>query len=196
MNPTENPWPLIILLFVVAVGLGIAWSRRQQPQFLIGIGLCLLLSIGVWVLDRSVVTTREALADNVVQMTKAFQERDLDRTISYVSPHARALRMLIGTAYNILEIRDDMRVTDIQVEMKGQETRAVTRFRVNATFIPHIPGYPEAQNRVATRWEAKWQLEGDQWRMIDIIELNPITGEREDRIDVVRFMVDKIYPDH
>ncbi|WP_437203743.1 hypothetical protein [Planctomicrobium sp. SH664] len=196
MLPTENSWPLIVVLLLIASGLGAGWFLQRRAPYLIGIAIAVGLMIAALIVDAQVVTLREKLTQDVYDMTSAFQQRDLDRTIQFVSPQARSLRMKIGTAYNVLKLEDDMRVTDVQVELFGEDTRATTRFRVNVTVDVNMPNTAEYRDRIATRWEAKWQLEGNEWRMIDIFELHPYTGVRMDRLDPYGSMVEKIYPNN
>ncbi len=170
---TENAWQPMLFLTLAGMIFGMVWYRRLQTRYLIGMGTCLLLVVGTWFVDRAIVTTREQVQDSVYAVTRSFQQRDLDATIKHISKRAEGLRLLVGTAYNVVNIRDDMRVTDLEIDLLNKNTRAKTRFRVNATI--EAPSYNYTGHQ-PTRWEATWQLEEGEWRMIGILRLDPING--------------------
>lgn len=186
---TETPWPPIFLCGVAAIACVIAWSRRQQGIYLIAVVGLALLSLGIWFVERSIVTERERVEIAVRTLTTAFQQRDLDRTLSQVSKQSPDVRALVAFGYNLVEIGDDMRVSDVRVEMIAGGSRAVSQFRVNGTLTARAGGYSQHQ---PTRWEARWQLEANEWRMIDIQELDPITGETLDRLTRYRNIAPRI----
>lgn len=168
---TENAWQPMLLFILIGMACGIFGYQRLQKRYAVLMATCLLLAVATWFIERAIVTERERVHTAVVDIVTAFQQRDLERTLDRVSKRAQDLKFLIGHAYNIVKIRDDMRLTDIQVTLSNQKTRAKTLFRVNATL--------EARNasfREPTRWEATWQIEENEWRMIDIRQLDPISG--------------------
>lgn len=174
---TEEAWPPMMVCGAVAVLLVILWAQRRQAKFLLGVVGMAALAAGIWYVEQVIVTERERVSNSVYEITSAFQERDLTRTLTYISERALDLKALVTFGYNVVTVGEDMRVTDVVVEMTGQDTRAVSRFRVNATVS--AGNYSQ---RTPSRWEARWQLEGGEWRMISIQELDPITGEQIDRL--------------
>ena len=170
---TENAWQPILLFTLLAMAAGMVWYRRLQSRYLIAMVCCLILIGATWVVERSIVTPRERVHDSVVGIVTAFQQRDLDRTIGYVSNQAKDLKLLIGTAHNLVEVKDDMRLTDINTELLNHDTRAKSKFRVNATVQARQGNYTGHQ---PTHWEITWQLEGGEWKMINLLRLDPITS--------------------
>lgn len=183
---TENPWPPMFLCAIVAVACLIAWYQRQQIRFLAAAVILVLVTGGIWALERAIVTERERIIENVLAMTSAFQKRDLDGTLHYVSHQAPDIRTLVVFGYNVIQVEDDMRVTDIQITFRAQETRATSRFRVNARVTAHPGGGLTFSHHRPTRWEAKWQQEAGAWRMIDLQQLDPVTGDRVDHLNSIR----------
>ncbi|SFJ55332.1 hypothetical protein [Planctomicrobium piriforme] len=189
MWPSENPWPAVVVCLIAAVALSIAWSQQRRIWLLLAALGALLLGGGAIALDRAVTTPAEIVAENVYGITQAFHDRDLERTRSYISNSAWDVHLLAAEGYNLVQVQDDMRVTDVQVEMLAQNTRARSRFRVNATV-----NFAGGSSRVATMWEAKWQPEKDGWKMIEIIALDPITKEQQGYLEVHRDRVRQLYP--
>lgn len=170
---TENAWQPMLLFTLLAMIAGMVWYRRLQSRYLISMTCCLIIVGATWGIERSVVTARERVHDSVTGIVTAFQQRDLDRTVSYVSKQSEDLKLLIGTAHNLVEVKDDMRLTAIETELLNQNTRAKSKFRVNATVKQLHGDYTGHQS---THWETTWQLEEGDWRLINILQLDPVTG--------------------
>lgn len=161
----------MLLFTLLAMGLAMIWYRRLQSRYLIASAVCLGLVGLTWIVERSIQTPRERVRASIVDMTSAFFVKDLSRTVGHVSDQAGDLKLLIGEAYNQIDVGDDVRLTDIQIEMLNQDSRSKTRFRVNGTF-----GFRGYAFREPTRWEGTWQLESGEWKLIDIVMLDPISG--------------------
>ena len=168
---TENAWQPILLFGILAMLSALTWFRQRRSLFLTCSAVCLVAIGATWFVERAIVTDRERVTDAVVGITHAFQQQDLERTTSYVSARNDDLKALINVFIYQVIIKD-MRLTDIQVELTSGNTRAVCRFRVNANFQ-----MGDIATREPTRWETRWQLEANEWKMIDVIRLNPLTGD-------------------
>ncbi len=177
---TETPWPPILICGVLCFILGATWYQRQQSKYLFASLCCLIAMAGIWFVERSIVTPREQIEVAIIDMTSTFQKRETHKTLEYISQQSPQLKMLVTVADNLYEVSDDMRLTDLRTELSGQNTRATSRFRVNATVAFRNGSYSQ---RTPTRWETKWQIEGGGWKMFEIQQLDPITGERIDGFD-------------
>lgn len=187
---TENAWQPMLLLALIGMSLGMVWYRRLQKRYLAGMLVCFLLAGMTWFIEQQVVTEKERVHASVIGITSAFGDRDLDRTVSYVSQRAQDLRFLIGYAYNLVEFKDDMRVSDVEVELTNNKSRAKTRFRVNGTINALHENYTGHQ---PTRWEATWQVEAGEWKMIDIIQLDPVSGNVVNDFVQMRGRLQRVY---
>jgi hypothetical protein len=166
----------------------IAWSRLRRGGLIAGAILAVLLGAAAWMYDMQVQTDTEQIRENVYNITRSFQRGDLDATISLISPAAKELRLIVGSAFNMVKVHDDMRVTDVRVEVLPNGERAKSRFRVNGTITTHA-----LTQRVSTLWEARWQPEEGTWKMIDIIQFDPLNGEQLHYVDALRQLVKATY---
>jgi hypothetical protein len=194
MWPSENPWPVIVVLLAGAVGLAGAWMQRRRRGLLIGAVLCLLLVPLAWAYERAIVTDRELVADNIRDMARSFQQRDFDRVLDHISKSARDLRLMAGSAFNIVKLGNDLRITDMQVELIAHGDRAKSRFRANGSAESLSPQVPFATQHFATLWEARWQREDGDWKMIDVQQYDPITRAQVDDLDLVKSMARQYLP--
>lgn len=174
---TENPWPLILvagLLAMVCVGL---WVPSKRGIWLVGAAIFLAAGAGVFVFERMIVTERELVEIHLRDLAAAFQKKDVPRTLGYFSeardPRVLTLKTLIRSAAGMADIGEDLSIKDVSVRLTAGGSRAVARFRANAsvTVMNHNAG------PVFTRWEMTWQKEGGAWKIIDIERLHPIKDE-------------------
>ncbi len=190
MWPSESPWLIIGLSVLGLVICSLTWMSRQHWGAIAAAVGFAILGIGGVVYDQFVVTPREQVEDAILQITGAFQKRDLDRTLSFISDSAWDVRLLAAEGYNLVMVDDGMRVTDIQVETLAQDQRARSQFRVNGNATYKLGG----GSRFATMWEAKWERETDGWKMIEIIALDPMTGNQQPFLESHRERVRRLYP--
>jgi len=73
----------------------------------------------------------------------------------------------------LVTIEGELRITDVQTELRSDDSIATTHFRANgAASFGGISG------RTPTRWELTWQQIGGEWKVTKATRLNPITGEQ------------------
>ncbi len=175
----ESAWPTIIVLAAIsAVGVAV-WMQNQRRDLLLGIAICILLTPLVWWAEQVIVTPRERVEQDILGITSAFQQKDQDRTLSYISARSDLLRATVAGAMNVVDVGSDMHVSDIEVTLTNENSRAVSRFRVNASINSALVG---GSQHYPSRWEAYWQQEGGQWKMVDIVELDVVTGKELHRL--------------
>jgi len=183
---TETPWPPIFLCALAFVGCLIGWKSQQRPGYLTGMIASVFAALLVWIVERSIVTERERVEAAVHNLAwavqnesalydlgSAFPGEDHLKTLSFISRHAPALRELAWRGLQFVRVAGDLRITDVNVTLRANGTRARSHFRANGTFV-----LPDGSTSYEpTRWLLTWQLEDGQWRVIRIQRLNVITGQ-------------------
>ena len=183
---TENAWQPILMFAIVGMLCGISWYCSRSSRSMFGIFACVVAMIATAVLEPMIITDRERVHESVVGITKTFAVKDLEGSLEYVSDKAPDLKALVAFAHDVFTV-ENMRLTDIQVELTSGDTRAISRFRVNADFSSR---FTQGTFREPTRWESRWQLEEGEWRMIEISKLDPLTGEVEySFLDIRNYLV-------
>jgi hypothetical protein len=177
---TETSWPPIIICCILAVLLIAQWYNTGRDRNLIGVGVLAVLGLSIYWIEISIVTERERVTENIYGITSAFQQKELEKTLDYVSVNAGDVRKLVEAAHHLVDVRNDLSVTDVQVTMMSDNSRAVTRFRANASLS--VQGYGDVGRR-PSYWEVTWQSEGDEWRIIRVQRLNPVSGEQMGILD-------------
>jgi hypothetical protein len=169
---TENPWPVMIALSVVAVGLVAAWRTRQDTRLLVVAGVAILLAAGVWELERRIVTERERLAARVLDLRDAVQAKELVRVFGFFSNSDLTLKTMAISGLAMVSFEDQIRVTALETTLTSNDTRGETRFRANVSL--NVAGYGSVGRR-PTLWSLTWRKEADEWRIIKIRRFHPLS---------------------
>ena len=184
---TETAWPPIIFLCVIAVLLFLGWMSQRRIGYLAGVCLCLGLCGIVWLVEERIVTEREQVEQRLLDFTKTFQRESLQRglanfvlggpepeTFAFISATAKEVRGLAQQALDLVDVQDDVRISDVHTTLTNNQSRAVTQFRasatVNATTFGNVGRQP-------TRWELIWQRENGVWKVVHATRLNFISGD-------------------
>lgn len=171
----ENPWPVACIGFALAFVFVIVWTRSMRRGWLLAVAGALLLACGAFVLDEMAVTDREKMEQEVRDLCFAFQRNELPQAQSYFSEQAPEWKQRLKEAMDLVQVDTDLTVRDIQVQFIG-EGRATTKFRANAT-VKFRRG--DSLGRQPSMWELTWQKEQSNWKVIKVVRLDPINGNRE-----------------
>lgn len=169
---TENPWPLMIGLSVVAVGLMLAWSSRRQTRFLVLAVVAVLLVAGVWELERRIVTERERLEICVLDLRDAVQAKEVVEALGFISHSELTLKALVAAGLAMVSFEDEIRITALETTLTSDDSIAETRFRANASLS--VVGYG-AVGHQPTLWSLTWRKEGDEWRIVRVRRFHPLS---------------------
>ena len=169
---TENPWPVMVALSIIAVALVVLWRSRQDNRLLVAAGVSVLLVIGAWELDRRIVTERERLAARVLDLRDAVQAKDLAQVFGFFSNSELTLKAMATSGLALVTFEDQIRVTALETTLAAEDTRGETRFRANASMS--VAGYG-AVGHQPTLWSLTWQKEADEWRIIKIRRFHPLS---------------------
>ncbi|WP_339732804.1 hypothetical protein [uncultured Gimesia sp.] len=169
---TETAIPPIIVCSILATIFFVQWYLRRQIKYIAGVAIMVMLMFGFYVLELNIITTRETVEADLYGLVNAFQDKEADTTLNYISPRADGLRQMVQIALNLVTIDGELRITDVQTELRSEDSVATTHFRANgaATFGSFSGRHP-------TRWELTWQKMGGEWKVTKASRLNPITGE-------------------
>jgi hypothetical protein len=172
---TETPWPPIFILLVVCCFLVAAWQGSKRAVYLIWVGVLLAACAGVYFYEQATVTESERVEQNVHDLVHAFQRKDKQTTLNFFSPQADQFRSTVEKAIELVDVRDDVDVKDVNILMMSENTQAVSQFRANATVS--VRGLVDYTHQ-PSRWELTWQKEAGEWKIVAVQRLNPVTGEK------------------
>ena len=174
----QSPYPLAIVGACVAV-LGLAvWQNGRRGLGGGAAAVGLLLIPAAWAIDNAYVTDAERLTEAVETLVADFKAKRSDAVQNAISDTRSDLQALAGVATAVVTVKDE-RLTDVRVSV--EEDRATVRFRVNADFKVLRGTVGGFSARRPTLWELKYEEEPGGWKIVDVADLDPISGERQDR---------------
>ena len=185
---TETPWPPILILCVFGVLLFLGWVSQRKTGYLAGVALCLALCGLVFVVEQQIVTETERVEQRLLDFTAAFQRDSMQRGLLNAviggGPELESLKFLQGDevrrlathALDLVDIQDDVRISDIRTKMSNKDSRAITQFRASASVS--VSGY--GASRQPSRWELTWGKEDGEWKVLRATRLNFMSGQPMD----------------
>lgn len=180
---TEDAWSPVIVCLVGVVISAIAWSSSQRPRYLGVAALLTVIAAGVFFVEKVIVTDAEQVEQNLLDLVRAFvtESRQMQagqpqapeslQCVNYFSLQNTGDRSRVVAALLVADVQDDIRITDVQIRLTNENSRALCHFRANATvsagsFSGHHP----------SRWELTWQKEGGEWKITRTRMLNIMNG--------------------
>jgi hypothetical protein len=182
---TETPWPPILILCVLGVLLFLGWVSQRKTGYLAGVAFCVALCGGVFVVEQQIVTEAERVEQRLLDFTAAFQRDSLKRGLINAmvggGPELESLQFLQGeevrrlatNALDLIDIQDDVRISDIRTRMTNKDSRAITQFRASASVT--VSG--SSAVRQPSRWELTWGKEDGEWKVLRATRLNFMSGQ-------------------
>ncbi len=170
---SDNPWPpmtIFALAAVVFFAMGLSQSRKS---YLVIAFLLSVACVGTFFVEQWIITDEELVEAQVYELTDAFYQLDIDGALELFSQGAKNERALVQQMGSFIEQFNSLRITDTDVELLANDSRAKTHFRANGELTAHAGG----KHRFSSRWELIWQKEGGEWKVIKVQRLHPITGE-------------------
>src|SRR5690606_19619808 len=98
-------------------------------------------------------------------------------TLDHISAHAADVRRLAIIGLRLVTIGSDFEISDVQVDMKADNSRALAHCRVNGNVS--YSGYGSVGWK-PSRWLLTWQREDGRWKVIKVQQLDVITGHPMD----------------
>jgi hypothetical protein len=179
---TDTPWPPILICVVIGVILFLVWSSNKSGMLLLGAAGMIVVAGMIFVVEQLIITEAERVEANVYALAAAVEADDVERTLSFFSKRAGSGRSKIAIAMSLYDISDDMRITDLQVEITAANSIGISRFRANGTVTGKGSGIG---GHGATRWRLTWNREGeeDEWKITEVQRLHHIRDELIELLD-------------
>jgi hypothetical protein len=131
----EQPLIIVVLGVALILGLGAAWSASGRKELLYAIGAVLVLLIAGLVIERLVVTDREAIRGTLQEIASDVQSNDRRALGQHIHSTAPELRKRLDAEmpnYHFTECRVT-RIHLIDVDANAEPRSAMAEFNVIAT---------------------------------------------------------------
>jgi len=179
----ETPWPPIAICVAGSIGLFFYWtySQKHKIYLLASLGM-IVAAVGIFFIERQIVTERELIEDSLLGMTSAFKEGDVEKTLTFISHDAEnLLRARVGGAMLLYRIDGYLRISDISVRNEEDKTM-ISRFRASGFISKRIGA---GGSRFSTLWEFRWKKNEteNRWQIVSIQRFHPISEEEMEFMD-------------
>ncbi len=172
---TENPWPLAVMIGLVAVFF--AWNaiRSGQSKLRNIAVIVAVLAVIPFVTDQLIQTDREVITKHLTELRDAVVSGNANAALAFVDskdqlPGSAAEQIQRGM--DMVNVHDNLHLKGVQVEVSGAE--ATSDFRANGTVdVKNIA----SGRHVATRWRLTWSKRATEWKITLLERLDPLNGE-------------------
>lgn len=169
----ETAWPPIVILLVLSAVFFSKWKESRKKSLLITSVVMLILTPLIYVVELKVVTENEILEQKVMDFTSNFQQKNLEKTLSFIHEKNKSDEFRVKNSFKVLDVSDDLRITDIRVKISDNGTSGITHFRANASIL--YQGHDMGHH--PSRWNVYWHKADEEWKVIQVDRLDPINGK-------------------
>lgn len=168
---SENPWPLILLFIVVAAVGFLSGSAKGRGVA----AVCVLLAIGLFFLERYLISPAEQVESRVAALLTEFKNKDVEGIGEVLSAESQDLKDIAARGLELVELSDTFRISSVVVEVNDNGDSAIAMVRANGELTPIRHG--GGPRHVPTFWKTMWRTENEVWKLHQVIRLNPANGE-------------------
>ena len=173
----EQPLAIVIVGVVLGLVAGTAWTSTGRKGWLIGLGLVVVLTIAGLIVERLVVTDREAIEATLAEIARDVQSNDLRAVLRHVSSNNPELQQKAEAEMPNYRF-DECRVTKIfqlDIDASAEPRSALVEFNVIASGSFQQGGVELADRGVPRRVLLQMVREKDgRWRVQDYAHSSPL----------------------
>jgi hypothetical protein len=172
----EEPVLPVVLGIITAIILGFAWLQTGRKQFIYGLVAVIAMIIALVVVERMVVTDREAIDSLLRQGAKAVERNDLPGVLRLVHSQAPDIRAQAEAEFpkyrfERVSIKNNLKIT---IDQSKTPTEAEATFNVVVVGSDR-EGTIEHQ-QVPRYVIINLRKDGDAWRIYSYEHRNPAEG--------------------
>ena len=173
----EQPLAVVIVGVICGLVAGIAWSSSGRKEWLIGLGLVVVLTIVGLIVEQLVVTDREAIEATLAEIARDVQSNNLPAVLRHVSSNNAELQRKAEAEMPNYRF-DECRVTKIHqldIDTSVEPRSALVEFNVVASGSFQQGGIELPDRGVPRRVLLQMVREGDgKWRVQGYAHSSPL----------------------
>ena len=165
----DSPIYIVLIGIVLGVFVGVAWTASGRQELLYALGAVVVLTVIMLIVERIVITDREAIRATLAEIARDVQANDVQRVLGHI---AKSNPSLVQRAQNEMPNYDftECRVTKIHktdVDTSAEPYSAIVQFNVVVSGTFSQNGF-EASGTYPRWIELKMVREADgKWRVED-----------------------------
>jgi hypothetical protein len=164
----EGPWAILLTGGVLEATLLIALVRTGRGALVGAIAGVGLLTAGLLVLERSIVTDNERISDTLDGLAAAAVANDLDGLLSFIAPEADQVRRLATDSLRRVTIREAKIGNDLMIKITQQGGAPSALATFTGRF--RVESHREALGHDAFigRFRVGLVKQGDKWLIVAV----------------------------
>ncbi len=174
----ESPW-LIVLMGTMMTVMLLAGLLKTGRLWLLGAALAMVvLTGGLLVVERLVVTTREEIAGTLDMIANQLQRGAHDQVVQHIASSATSLRQNADRLLPRIEFHE-VRIKP-NLKLLVEDPRHLTA-TFNAVFVVSERGGAGDHHHVPSFFKVEFVREGDAWKVTSYERSDPRDGMRQER---------------
>ena len=170
----ESPWPFLLTGLVIEAILIVALVRTSRGAIgwaIAGVGL---LTVGLVVLERFIVTDDELIRETLHGAAAAVSANDLNGVLAYISPEAVELRNRANETFRRTKFHDAKIGNDLTITTNYQGAAPSALATFTGRFRAELPREPIGHDLFVFRFSAGLVKQGDKW-LVFAVERRDLT---------------------
>jgi len=176
---TETPWPPIFICLAGIILLAAAWYRQRRGWQLLAILGLAAACVAIFAFERWYVTEEESPLEiveaSIPKLAEAVEEDDVETVLEFIAEDNERDRAAVKNGMASFRVRETIRITDVQVRYNDDRTAILSHFRANGDV--EMKHNAAMHHRFSTRWRLTWEQRGENWRIVRIERLDPVTDK-------------------
>jgi len=165
----EGLWTILIVGIVLEIVLGLVLLNTGRGAVLVAmVAVALLVGVAA-IVERLVVTDREAVTNALYGAADALEANDLDELFTYVGPEAQSLRRRASDVLPRIRIKE-ANIGRLQVSVNRVHNPPTARTELIGRFIVEDIAQQIPYENYVQRFAIRWRRDGDRWLMVDYEE--------------------------
>ncbi|HEX5106668.1 MAG TPA: hypothetical protein VFV87_22765 [Pirellulaceae bacterium] len=164
----EQPLVVVVLGIVLGLAAGTAWTSTGRKEWLIALAAIVVLTIAGLVIERGIVTDREAIEATLAQIARELQRNDQQAVLKHIATGATRIRQEAEAELPNYRF-DECRVTkvhNVDIDDSAEPRSAIVEFNVMATGSFSHGGFEVSEQNVYRWIQLQMVREKDgQWRV-------------------------------
>jgi hypothetical protein len=162
----EGPWPILVTGLVVEAILIVALVRTGRAVLLwaiLGVGL---LTGGLLIVERLVVTDNERIAATLDGVAAAVTANDLNGVLAYIGPDAKDVRKLATDSLRRIKVREANVGNDLSIVITQQGGAPSALATFTGRIRAEVHGEALGHDTYAGRFRVGLVKQGDKWLVV------------------------------
>ncbi len=158
----ESPWPVLFAGVVVEAGLAVGLLVTGRGKLIWFMLLVAVLTLAGLVVERLVVTDREAITDTLFTAAVAVEDNDLERLLDCISPSAEEPRRMSRWILDRFDVEKAV-IRNLTIDINRLTSPPTANARFQAIGKGKDRGGVFPYNSYAQRVVVKMRLENGRW---------------------------------